>query len=153
MALKQPYRAGNYWPDEAGQQTVLPFAGDTPLGGGQPSEGQGATWTDAGLIAALQARDEGAIAYAVETYAPKLYRFAVYQLGDAAAAEDLVSEVITRMLEKIDSLRYTGAPFQAWLFSIARNLVTDSYRRKNRAQILSLDRPMAGERGLYDGAQ
>jgi RNA polymerase sigma-70 factor (ECF subfamily) len=103
------------------------------------------SWDDESLIAALKRREHAAITYAAETYAPKLYRYAYYQLNDAAAAEDLVSEVITRMLEKIDDVRYVGAPFQSWLFSIARNLVTDGYRRKGRAQVLSLDNPLHRE--------
>lgn len=136
--MKTHFHAENENPEPAGRGSTLPY--------GAGSSGAGAArWDDAGLIAALQARDADAVTYAVETYAPKLYRFAVYQLGDTAAAEDLVSEVITRMLEKIDDLRYTGAPFQAWLFSIARNLVADSYRRKNRAQVFSLDRPLSSD--------
>ena len=79
---------------------------------------------------------------AVETYAPKLYRYAVYQLGEHTAAEDVASETITRMLEKIDGYRSTGAPFQAWLFSIARNLIRDSYRRRMNTETISLDASM-----------
>lgn len=105
-------------------------------------------WDDETLILGLKRRDNGAVQYAVETYAPKLYRYAVYQLGNPTAAEDLVSEVVTRMLERIDDYRYTGVPLQAWLFSIARNLVTDGFRRRNRAPMISLDNPQ--EAGTLD---
>lgn len=146
-------RAENNWPVGTGQRSRLssgagsdawsfhrPADGQADLGGRQEDlRGGNVFEDDEVLIGALKARDERAVTYAVETYAPKLYRYAIYQLGDGAAAEDLVSEVITRMLEKIDDLRYTGAPFQAWLFSIARNLVTDSFRRNGRAQVFSLD--------------
>lgn len=102
-------------------------------------------WNDETLVQALKRRDSGAVQYAVEIYAPKLYRYATYQTGDAEVAEDIVSEVITRMLEKIDTYNYTGAPFQTWLFSIARNLIADLYRRKKRARVLSLDGDGASE--------
>lgn len=151
--LKAQSGAENDCPVNTGQRSRLtsgareqisPFQGPDvrPAGvGGQQDDKRsaGVFGDDETLIRALKARDEAAVAYAVETYAPKLYRYAFYQLNDTAAAEDLVSEVITRMLEKIDEVQYVGAPFQAWLFSIARNLVTDSYRRKGRAQVLSLD--------------
>jgi RNA polymerase sigma-70 factor (ECF subfamily) len=99
-------------------------------------------WDDKSLVAGLKERNGLAVQYAVETFAPKLYRYAVYQLGEHAAAEDVASETITRMLEKIDQYKQTGAPFQAWLFSIARNLVRDSYRRKKNTEIISLDASM-----------
>jgi RNA polymerase sigma-70 factor (ECF subfamily) len=110
-------------------------------------------WNDETLVAGLKRRDGPAVEFAVETYAPRLYRYAVYQLGDTTAAEDLVSEVITRMLEKIDGYTYTGAPFQAWLFQIARNLVTDSFRQKKRAQVVSLEGWLEGSEGYEVGAQ
>jgi RNA polymerase sigma-70 factor (ECF subfamily) len=99
-------------------------------------------WDDESLVAGLKARNSHAVQYAVETFAPKLYRFAIYQLGEHATAEDVASETITRMLEKIDGYTQTGAPFQAWLFAIARNLIRDSYRRKKETEIISLDASM-----------
>ena len=99
-------------------------------------------WDDESLVAGLKERNNLAVQYAVETYAPRLYRYAIYQLGEHTAAEDVAAETITRMLEKIDGYRHTGAPFQSWLFSIARNLVRDSYRRRKGAEIISLDASM-----------
>jgi RNA polymerase sigma-70 factor (ECF subfamily) len=99
-------------------------------------------WDDESLVAGLKERNSRAIQFAVETYAPKLYRYAVYQLGEHMAAEDVASETVTRMLEKIDGYRSTGAPFQAWLFSIARNLIRDSYRHRKNTETISLDASM-----------
>jgi RNA polymerase sigma-70 factor (ECF subfamily) len=111
-------------------------------------------WTDERLVAGLKRREGPAVEHAVTTYAPKLYRYAVYQLGDPAAADDLVSEVITRMLEKIDGYQYTGVPLQAWLFRIAHNLLMDSYRQRRKLPVVSLDawqeRPAAPEIGAPD---
>lgn len=102
-------------------------------------------WDDESLVAGLKARDNSAIQYAVETYAPKLYRYAIYQLGDHPAAEDIAAETVARMLEKIGQYRNSGAPFQAWLFSIARNLIRDSYRRKKNTEVISLDASMESD--------
>lgn len=111
-------------------------------------------WTDERLVAGLKRREGSAVEHAVTTYAPKLYRYAVYQLGDPAAADDLVSEVITRMLAKIDGYQYTGVPFQAWLFRIAHNLLMDSYRQTRKLPVVSLeawqDRPDAPDIGAPD---
>ena len=103
-------------------------------------------WTDDILVSGLKRREAGAIEHAVQLYAPKLYRYAYYQLGDPQAAEDLASEVMTRMLEKIDGYKYVGVPLQVWLFQIARNLVADAFRDRSKAT-LSLDAWLEGEEG------
>ncbi len=90
---------------------------------------------DAALVAGLQQGDAHAIEHVVQQHAPALYRYAYYQLQDAAAAEDVVSEVMVRMVQSIDRYVFDRTPFQAWLFRIARNLVADHYRsRKRRPQ-------------------
>jgi RNA polymerase sigma-70 factor (ECF subfamily) len=96
-------------------------------------------WDDESLVAGLKLHDSRAVQYAVETYAPKLYRYAIYQLGEHAAAEDVASETVARMLEKIEGYEQRGAPFRSWLFSIARNLIRDSYRHKKTSHTISLD--------------
>ena len=53
---------------------------------------------DAELVAGLRRGDAHAVEYVVRQYAPALYRFAYYQLQDAMLAEDLVSEVMVRMM-------------------------------------------------------
>src|SRR5690349_24388808 len=77
---------------------------------------------DAILVARLQRGEAGAIAYVVQQYAPALYRFAFYQLHEATAAEDLVAEVLVRMIAGIHTFVPGEGAFAAWLFRIARNL-------------------------------
>jgi len=90
---------------------------------------------DAALVAGLQRGDSHAVEYVVQQHAPALYRYAYYQLQDAPSAEDVVSEVMVRMVQSIDRYVPAATPFQAWLFRIARNLVADQYRtRKRRPQ-------------------
>src|SRR5262245_21694731 len=83
---------------------------------------------DAALVAGLQCGDPEAVEHLVRQYAPALYRFGYYQLHDAILAEDMVSEVMVRMIGSIDRFVLEQATFQAWLFRIARNLIADHYR-------------------------
>lgn len=46
------------------------------------------------LVTGLQHGDPRSLEYAVQHCAPALYRFAYFQLGDAATAEDLVSGIM-----------------------------------------------------------
>lgn len=51
--------------------------------------------------------------------------------GDAATAEDITSEVFTKVFRFLD--RYRANSFRGWLYQIARNAVIDHYRRQHSA--------------------
>src|SRR5690348_12417655 len=94
---------------------------------------------DASLVAGLRRGDVEAVEYVTQHFAPALYRFAYYQLQDGIIAEDLVSEVMVRMIKRIDTFVLEQATFQAWLFRIARNLIADHYRVLRRRPQVSLE--------------
>lgn len=48
--------------------------------------------------------------------------------GDRQAAEDIVQETLLRAWRHPDAL--TGRPVRPWLFTVAKNLVVDSYRAR-----------------------
>jgi RNA polymerase sigma-70 factor (ECF subfamily) len=107
---------------------------------------------DVALVASLKRGEAEAIEYVVQQYAPALYRFAYYQLQDAASAEDLVSEVMVRMIGRVEDFKPGQATFQAWLFRIARNLVADHYRARKRRPQVSLDEWLDANPGNEPGA-
>jgi len=59
------------------------------------------------------------------------------RLGDPVEAEDLTAEVFLRALEKLNSFRWRGISFGAWLFRLAHNIAVDHWR-KRRHSLLSL---------------
>lgn len=67
----------------------------------------------------------------------RIYAYIYRKTGDRQTAEDLTSETFMKALAKIKGYKYTGQPFAAWLYRIASNLVTDSYRA--RRPVASLD--------------
>lgn len=66
-----------------------------------------------------------------------VYTYAYYRLLDPALAEDLTSVAFTKAIENFDRFDPSRAKFSTWVISIARNAITDHYR-KNRV-ITSLD--------------
>jgi RNA polymerase sigma-70 factor (ECF subfamily) len=109
---------------------------------------------DEELVAGLQCGDARAVEYLVQQYAPALYRFAYYQLQDASLAEDLVSDVMVRVIGRVGGFvlaQAEQATFQAWLFRIARNLIADHYRARKRRPQLSLEAILDAEPGLEPG--
>ncbi|MFQ6099926.1 MAG: RNA polymerase sigma factor [Anaerolineae bacterium] len=94
---------------------------------------------EARLIQRAKKGDPTAFAEIYDRHQPAIYRYIFYQVDDAATAEDLTSEVFARLVEKIDRFTYRGRPLLAWLYTIARNLVTDYRRRAGRSLPLPLD--------------
>lgn len=68
-----------------------------------------------------------------------IFRYFYYRLNDKQAADDLTSDVFVRMIESLPTYEQRGVPFRAWLFTIARNLATDYYRRHGRYDKTELD--------------
>lgn len=87
---------------------------------------------EAGLIQRAKNGDATAFAEIYDRCQPAIYRYIFYQVNDVAVAEDLTGEVFVRLVEKIDRFTYRDRPLLAWLYTIARNLVTDHYRRAGR---------------------
>ncbi len=79
----------------------------------------------------------------------RLFGYARRRLGDDAAAEDAVSETMTRALDGIDRFTWQGAGFDGWLYGIARNVILESARRSTRHEHLVDDHPTV-ERGPED---
>jgi len=87
------------------------------------------------LITGLRQRDPEILDRLIEEYQHRLYRYLVYITGDVARAEDFFQETWIRVLER--GHQYDGKhKFEAWLFTIARNLVIDWQRQK---KAISLD--------------
>jgi RNA polymerase sigma-70 factor, ECF subfamily len=60
-------------------------------------------------------------------YRAQLFGFVLRRVSDAAAAEDIVHDVLVRAYAKRDTLRNEGR-FEPWLFQITRNALVDYYR-------------------------
>ena len=87
------------------------------------------------IVEGLRQRDPELLDRLIEEYQHRLYRYLVYICGDAARAEDFFQETWIRVLER--GHQYDGKyKFEAWLFTIARNLVIDWQRQK---KAMSLD--------------
>ncbi len=92
------------------------------------------------LIQGLRQRDPELLDRLIEEYQHRLFRYLVYITGDAARAEDFFQETWIRVLER--GHQYDGKhKFEAWLFTIARNLVIDWQRQKKAISLDSMVDP------------
>ena len=72
-----------------------------------------------------------------DNYLERIYRYIYFRVTDEQTAEDLASQVFCKAWENLDRYKPSGAPFEAWLYTIARNAVIDHYR--TRKETVSLD--------------
>ena len=95
------------------------------------------------LVQGLRQRDPELLDRLIEEYQYRLFRYLLYITGNTERAEDFFQETWIRVLER--GHQYDGKfKFEAWLFTIARNLVIDWQRQK---KAVSLDSMMDPEEG------
>jgi len=62
---------------------------------------------------------------------PRLYNFFRYRIGDDHAAEDLAATTFEKAWRNRHRYRHNLAAFSTWLFTIAKHVATDYFRRPN----------------------
>lgn len=75
-----------------------------------------------------------------DQYIDKIYRFIFFKVNSPEVAEDLTSETFLRGWEIFKNANSKIENISALLYQIARNLVTDFYREKNKVQIISAEK-------------
>ena len=72
-------------------------------------------------------------------YAPALFAYLYRHAGSIEDTEDLLLEVFLAALERPDFERLGKKEQEAWLWCVARNKMTDHYRKRARRQGIPLD--------------
>ena len=91
------------------------------------------------LIQLAKQGDAEACGVLYDRHYDAVYRYCYYRVSDVTMAQDLTSEVFVRMVDKLDTYRVKGRPLLAWLYTIARNLITDMHRQKEKAMQVPLE--------------
>ena len=67
-----------------------------------------------------------------ERFHDEIYRFATRRIGDPVAGQDAAAETFADAFRGINKFEQTGAPFEAWLYTIARRRIVDQIRSRAR---------------------
>ncbi len=92
-----------------------------------------------------RAKDGDAQAFAdlYESHLNQVFRYFYYRLGHREDAEDLTEQTFLKAWQAIGSYDYRGAPFAAWVFRIAHNLLVDHRRRRSPTEELDEEMEVA----------
>jgi RNA polymerase sigma-70 factor, ECF subfamily len=95
------------------------------------------------LARGLRQRDPELLDRLIEEYQYRLFRYLLYITGDSERAQDFFQETWIRVLERGHQYD-VKFKFEAWLFTIARNLVIDWQRQKKAVSLDALTNPEQG---------
>lgn len=97
------------------------------------------------LLARARTLDPEALAQIHDTYYTPIFRYVTFRVNDRQTAEDLTSEVFTRLLS---ALRDKNAPqntLRGWLYAVAARVVSDHHRQRYRAPQVELDESLVSK--------
>jgi RNA polymerase sigma-70 factor (ECF subfamily) len=95
--------------------------------------------TDEDALVERAKSDPAAFGILYESYVNRIYNYIYYRVGNHHDAEDLTARTFNRALDHIEGYVNRGAPFSAWLYRIAHNLVANWHRDQGRRKFISLE--------------
>jgi len=85
-------------------------------------------------------RNPEAFSALYQRYLPRIYGYISWRIGVRSDVEDLVSDIFTKTLDKLDTFQWRkNATFSSWIFRIAHNAVIDYYRTRDKAALIDID--------------
>jgi RNA polymerase sigma-70 factor (ECF subfamily) len=91
------------------------------------------------LLARARTLDPDALAEVHDRYYTPIFRYVAFRVSDRDVAEDLTSEVFTRLLSALRDKHAPQNTLRGWLYGVAARVVSDYHRRHYRAPEVELD--------------
>jgi RNA polymerase sigma-70 factor (ECF subfamily) len=84
----------------------------------------------AGWVREAQTGNRYALNQLIDHYQNDIFRYVYYRIHQQADAEDLTQDIFIQVIKRINTVK-DHTLFKAWLYKVARNRVTDFYRKKS----------------------
>lgn len=91
------------------------------------------------LLARARKLDQDALAEIHDTYYTPIFRYVAFRVSDRDVAEDLTSEVFTRLLSALRDKNAPQSTLRGWLYGVAARVVSDYHRKQYRVPEVELD--------------
>ncbi len=89
-------------------------------------EADSASWERGGQLT------QSALSQLYDAYFPRLYNYLSYKIANQIEAEDLTAQVFEKVITKYSSFDPKRGTFESWIFTIARNALTNYRRNQQR---------------------
>lgn len=96
---------------------------------------------DGELVRAAKSGDTDAFGELYRRYLDPIYRFIRSRVSTETDAEDITEIVFLKAFESLDRYEERGAPFGAFLYQVARNMLVDYYRSAEPLEALDAAEP------------
>ena len=73
------------------------------------------------------------------SYSKRIYSFMYYRVGQHDLAQELTQMVFEKVIRKYRTYNEKRGTQEVWLFTIARNILTDHYRSSSRNPVFSIE--------------
>jgi RNA polymerase sigma-70 factor (ECF subfamily) len=91
------------------------------------------------LLNRARSLDREALEQIHDMYYVPIFRYVAFRVNEHEVAEDLTSEVFTRLLSALRDHTAPQKTLRGWLFSVASRVVKDHYRKQYRRPQVALD--------------
>lgn len=97
------------------------------------------------VLDGLRSLDSQTIGAIYDKYFSEIYRYVRYRVGDDGIAEDIASDVFTRLLEASQKKQGPQTNLRGWLIATASNAVNDHHRIHYRRPLEALSNSMSDD--------
>jgi RNA polymerase sigma-70 factor (ECF subfamily) len=94
--------------------------------------------SDEHLVKQIQQGSGEAMSILYRRHRPAILRYAQARVYDWQQAQDITGEIFLRMIAHLPQYQITGAPFTAWLFRIAHNIVITHRQKESRTPLVPI---------------
>lgn len=91
------------------------------------------------LVIRLKRGDQQAANKLYEELFNKVFGFCMNKTSNRATAEDLTQEIFLKLIDRVETFDENRGNFLVWFWQLARNTVTDYYRRKKEVHFSDLE--------------
>lgn len=91
------------------------------------------------LAKRLKKGDTKAGAALYEDLVDKVFGFCMNKVSNRTVAEDLTQDIFLKLVDRIETFNEKKGNFLVWFWQLARNTVTDHYRKKRETQFSDID--------------
>lgn len=67
-----------------------------------------------------------------------IYKYVLLRVGNEMVADDVVSRVFVKAIDKLPKYKFKGVPFSAWLYRVAFTEIANTFRKKKAEKVVTV---------------